>query len=220
MEFEYNLDNHFIKLSNKKNVIIKTWSEILGTIRFQLIQDNDQHLSDIDQIIGFCETVDSNAFKPFQRKDFSPTNARLINSFYDIADKIVDELKKLNLADTTGYKSTAQRYGYTRYFRIETMRISLNVRFDFWDKMADTPFWIGFYDDATSVGHWIQTEYFKKETKNIASRFSIMTHEPNKNELYIPIFPVVEQTEDVVVRNIVEQIILLNNELNEKRINR
>jgi len=218
MEFETNLDNHFIKLSNNKNVIVKTWSEILGVIRFQLIQDNDQYLSDIDQIIGFCETVDSNAFLPFQRKDFSPSNAKRINSFYDIADKVVDELKKCELADTTNLNATPQKYGYTRYFRIGTMGISLNVRFDFWEKIADTPFWLCFRDDINGK-NWIHTDYFKKETKIIASKFSIITYENSKKDLFLPVFPVVEQTEDVVVKNIVEEIIKLYNELNEKRLN-
>lgn len=216
LEYESNPNSHFIKLANNKSVVIKKWDEILGAIRLQLIQDNDQYLSDIDQIIGFCETVDSNAFTPFQREDFSPSNAKRINSFYDIADKIIDELKKLNLADTKGLKTTPQKYGYTRYFKIGTMRISLNVRFDFWEKRADTPFWLGFYDDIASDGTWIQTDDFKKETKNIVSKISIITYEPNKNELFIPVFPVVEQTEDIVVKNIAEQIIQLNGELNEK----
>ena len=120
-KYESNPNSHFIKLANNKNIVIKTWNEILGTIRLQLIQDNDQYLSDIDQIIGFCETVDSNSFLPFQSKDFSPSNAKRINSFYDIADKVIDELKKRELADTTNLNATPQKYGYTRYFKIGTM---------------------------------------------------------------------------------------------------
>ena len=218
MEFENIPDNHFIKLSNNKNVIVKTWSEILGTIRFQLIQDNDRYLSDIDQIIGFCETVDNNSFMPFQRKDFSPSKAKRINSFYDIADKVIDELKKCELADTTNLNATPQKYGYTRYFKIGTMGISLNVRFDFWEKIADTPFWLCFKDDTTNGKNWIQNDYFRKEMKIIASKSSIITYENSKKDLFLPVFPVIEQTEDVVVKNIVEEIIKLYNELNEKRI--
>ena len=216
MEFESILDRHFIKLSNNKNVVVKSWSEILGTIKLQLIQDNDQYLSDIDQIIGFCETVDNNAFRPFKREDFSPSNAKRISSFYDIADKVIDELKKRALADTTNLNATPQKYGYTRYFKIGTMGISLNVRFDFWEKIADTPFWLLFKDDTTNGKNWIQNDYFKKVTKIIASKQSIITYESNKN-LFLPVFPVIEQTEDIVVKNIVEEIIKLNNELNEKR---
>jgi len=215
LKAESNTNNHFIKLDNNKNLVVKTWNEILGTIRIQLIQDNDQNLlSDLDQIIGLCETVDNNSFLPFQSEDFSPSNAKRINSYYDLADKVIDELKKLELADTTNLKSTPQKYGYSRYFKIGTMGISLNVRFDFWEKVADTPFWLSFKDDITSGKNWVQNEIFKTETKNIASKRSITTYENNKRELFLPIFPVLEQTEDIVVRNIVEQIIKLNNQLN------
>jgi len=217
LEFESNPDSHFIKLAKNKSVVVKTWNEILGTIRLQLVQDNDQYLSDIDQIIGFCETVDSNAFMPFQREDFSPSKAKRINSFYDIADKVISELEKRGFANTTGLKTTPQRCGYTRYFKMGTMASALNVRFDYWEKVADTPFWFCFYGNTTKGDKWIQNEHFKKEIKNIASKYSVITYESNKKELFLPIFPVVEQTEDVVVRNIVEEIIKLNNELNENR---
>ena len=94
------------------------------------------------------------------------------------------------------------------------------MRFDFWEKVADTPFWLSFKDDTTSGKNWILNDYFKRESKIIASKSSIITYEPNKKELFIPVVPIVEQTEDIVVSNIVEQIIQLNNELNEKRMNK
>ena len=215
LEFESNLDNHFIKLADNKCVVVKNWTEFLGTIRLQLIQDNDKYLSDIDQIIGFCETVDSNAFMPFQSKDFSPSNAKLVNSFYDIADKVIDELKKRELADTTNLNATPQKYGYTRYFKIGTMGISLNVKFDYWEKIADTPFWLCFYGEFAKGERWIQKEDLKKTIKNAVLKFSITTYENSKKELYLPIFPAVEQTEDVVVKNIVEEIVKMNSELNK-----
>jgi hypothetical protein len=206
LDFDSNPNGYSIKLANDKSVVVKTWNEILGAIRLQLIQDNDQYLSDIDQIIGFCETVDSNAFMPFHSKDFSPSNAKRINSFYDIADKVINELRKHKMADTTRLKATPQRNGYSRYFRIDKLGVALNVRFDFWEKVADTPFWIYFGWDHQ------RDEHLKKLIKIIASKRSIITYE-NNNNLYLPLFPVVEQTEDIVVKNITEQIISLYKEL-------
>jgi len=211
LEFESNSESHFIQFVNNKSLVVKTWNEILGAIRLQLIQDNDQYLSDIDQIIGFCETVDSNAFMPFQCSDFSPSNAKRINSYYDITDKVVDELKKRGLANTTGLKTTPQKYGYTRYFRIGTTPVALHVRFDFWEKVSDTPFWVYF--------NWAHDEHYKKLMKIIASKRSVITYESN-NILYLPIYPLVEKTEDIVVKDIVEQIVQINNELNETRTDR
>ena len=210
---QINNDNHSFKLDDNKTLIVKNWQEILGILRIQLVQDNEQTLlSDIDQIIGLCETIDNNSFLPFQSEDFAPSFAKRINSYYDLADKVIDELKKRNLADTTNLNSTPQKYGYTRYFKIGTLGFSLNVRFDFWERIADTPFWLNIKDDTTGK-FWVHNETFKSLTKNIASKKSIITYENNKRELFIPIFPLLDKTEDAVVNDITDKIVELKNEL-------
>ncbi len=213
LKYEINIENHSINIDTNKNIIVKTWDEILGIIRIHLVQENEQILlSDLDQIIGLCDTIDNNSFQPFQSEDFSPSFAKRINSYYDLTDKVVDELKKRNLADTTNLNSTPQKYGYTRYFKLETLGISLNVRFDIWERIADTPFWLSIKDDTTGK-FWIQNESFKFKTKTIVSKFSITTYENNKKELFIPIFPLLDKTEDIVINDIVNQILRLKNEL-------
>ena len=214
-----NNQNHSVSFDNDKTLIVKAWQEILGMIRINLIQDNDQVLlSDIDQIIGLCETIDNNSFQPYQSEDFSPSIARKINSYYELTDKIIDELKKRGLADTTGLNATPQKYGYTRYFRFGTLGISLNVRFDLWERIADTPFWLCI-KDATIGNHWVQTEQFKSHTKNLANKFSLLAYENNKRELLLPVFPVTNKTEDIVINDITDQIIKMANGQMEERTN-
>ncbi|MFZ4740907.1 MAG: hypothetical protein ACOYLE_07055 [Bacteroidales bacterium] len=212
---EIKYENHSFKLDDNKTLLVKTWGEILGIIRLQLVQDNEQTLlSDIDQLIGLCETIDNNSFQPYQSEDFAPAFAKRINSYYDLVDKVIDELKKRNLADTTNLNSAPQKYGYTRYFKIDNFGCSLNVRFDFWERVADTPFWLSIKDDTTGK-LWIQNETFKALIKSIASKKSILTYENNKRELFIPIFPLLDKTEDIVVNEITDKIIKINTELKE-----
>jgi len=214
-----NNQNHSVSFNNDKKLIVKTWQEILGIIRINLVQDNEQVLlSDIDQIIGLCETIDNNAFQPYQSEDFSPSIARKINSYYDLADKVINELKKRGLADTTNMNATPQKYGYTRYFKSGTLGISLNVRFDFWERIADTPFWLSVKDD-TMGKYWVQTEQFKSQTKNLASKLSILSYENTKRELFLPIFPLTDQTEDIVINDITNQIINIVNGQTKERPN-
>lgn len=214
-----NNQNHSVSFDNDKTLIVKAWQEILGMIRINLIQDNDQVLlSDIDQIIGLCETIDNNSFQPYQSEDFSPSIARKINSYYELTDKIIDELKKRGLADTTGLNATPQKYGYTRYFRFGTLGISLNVRFDLWERIADTPFWLCI-KDATIGNNWVQTEQFKSHTRNLANKFSLLAYENNKRELLLPVFPVTNKTEDIVINDITDQIIKMANGQMEERTN-
>jgi hypothetical protein len=205
--------NHSFSLNNQK-LIVKTWNEILQAIRLQLAQANEQTLlSDIDQVIGLCETIDNNSFQPYQSEDFSPNIAKKINSYYDLTDKVIDELKKRGLADTSYLNAAPQKYGYTRYFKMGTMGLSLNVRFDFWEKIADTPFWLCLKDDTTDGKNWKQTEPFKSKIKNAVIKNSVIPYESNKRELFIPVYPIMDKTEDLVINDIANQIVKLTDEL-------
>jgi len=219
IEFEtYNNTKHAFSVKhNQKSqkLIVRTWKEILQPIRLSLAQTDEQvSLSDITQIIGFCETIDNNSFQPYQDEDFAPSIAKKINSYYDIADKVVDELKKRDLADTTDLKATPQKYGYTRYFKMQaTIGCSLNVRFDFWEKFADTPFWLCLKDDISDGRNWTQTEPFKEKTKTAVAKAAVIPYENNKRELFVPIYPLTDKTEDIVIEDMANQIVKLTDEL-------
>ncbi|MDZ4745688.1 MAG: hypothetical protein SGJ05_06765 [bacterium] len=202
-------ENHSISFDGNKHLIVKTWNEILNTIRTQLIQENDSVLlSDVNQIIGLCEAIDSNSFQPFQTEEFAPRVAKRINSYNDLIDKVVDELKKRNLADTQSLNATPQRNGYTRYFRMASLGFSLSVRFDLWERYADTPFWLNIKDQLDG-SVWVMTDSFKLKMKTTLAKLSVNIYERTRGELMIPLFPLMDKTEDVVVSEISDQILKL-----------
>lgn len=216
VDFQPNFSNNTFVFQNNQHLIVKTWQEVLGSIRIQLVQDSEHVLlSDIDQIIGLCELIDSNAFLPYQSEDFAPAIAKKINSYYDLTDKVVDELKKRGLADTANLNATPQKYGYTRYFKIFDFGLALNVRFDFWEKVADTPFWLCIKDDTSGKG-WIQNEYCKTLIKSFAVTNSLVFYETPKRELHTALFPLLNQTEDCLVNDFAAQIVAIVSHLNEK----
>ena len=113
--FSPNPETHSITFQGNKHISVKTWDSVLATVRDHLVQSNETLLiSDIDQIRGFYDTIDSNSFLPLQDDDLSPKNARRINSFYELLAKVVDELRKRGILDTQGLTSTGQRRGYTQ----------------------------------------------------------------------------------------------------------
>lgn len=218
INFEVNNDaNHSFNISHdqkKQKLTVKTWDEILQPIRQSLEESDEQMLlSDINQIIGFCETIDNNSFLPYQNEDFAPSIAKRINSYYDLVDKVIDELTKRGEADTTYLKGYPQRYGYTRYFKIGTIGLSLSVRFDFWEKIADVPFWLYLCDDTTNNSNWKQTDPFRAKVKKTIVKDFVISYENNKRELFVPIYPLVDKTEDIVIGRMADQIVKLMSEL-------
>ncbi|MEC5396193.1 hypothetical protein, partial [Bergeyella sp. RCAD1439] len=68
---------------NNKHILIQSWNEVLEPIKNLLKENQDERLvSDVDQIIGFCEVIDKNSFIPLTENDLSPEIGRRINSYY------------------------------------------------------------------------------------------------------------------------------------------
>jgi hypothetical protein len=88
------------------------------------------------------------------------------------------------------------------------MGISLNVKLDLWSNWADTPFWISIADDALTF-NWKLTLEFKNKLINIASQLGIGYHQTSANFFFLPLFPLIDKTEDIVIDDMIKQIIRL-----------
>ena len=166
-DIETDPENLKIKVNQtNKFILIKEWNKVLNAIRLEFSQENNQTLiSDIDQIIGFCETIDNNSFQPIIDSDLSPSIPKKINSYYDIVDKVVDEIKnRIKNASTKGLQKTPQKYGYCRYFSIQDYGMGMWLKMDLWSEYADTPFWISIVETRNG---WTSTEKFKGIVKRL-----------------------------------------------------
>jgi hypothetical protein len=207
----YNKNNNGFEVEEKKYIFVIDWQYILEMIKQTLTENNEIKLvSDIDQIIGFCEIIDNNTFLPIQDYDLSPSIARRIGSYYDLIDKIYDKLQKEIKAYKGTLKATGQRFGYTQYFMINEYCITLELHFSFWQKIADTPFWIAIRPEWSKP----QPIDFRDKLKKLSAKTNIKIYENDFNDLlYFALKPKLNEIEDVVVTDIANQIIMIMNEL-------
>jgi len=208
-------DNQKIKIFNSnKFVLVKSWNEILNAVKSELIQENNQTLlSDIDQIIGFCDTIDNNSFQPIIDDDLSPSIPKKIMSYYDIVDKVVDEIKnKREDASTKGLNRTRHRFGYRRYFSIKNYGFGIDLELSLWAKEADTPFWLSVSFIEKDNKNWSRTSKFNHECKKIADKFNLHFVERN-NDTLLSLTPKLDVTEDEVISDLVDKIEEIFNEL-------
>ena len=216
-DIETDTENRGIKINQtNKFILIKSWNEILNAIKSELLQEKNQALiSDIDQIIGFCETIDNNSFQPIIDDDLSPGIAKKINSYYDIVDKVVDEIKnRIKNASTKGLQKTPQKYGYRRYFSIQDFGMGMDLKMDFWARYADTPFWFSIVE--TKEG-WTSTEKFKRNCEKIAFKQNHKFVEIN-DEIFFSLRPKLSETEDIVINDLADQIELIYKEIERTAI--
>jgi len=191
-------------VNSNKFVLVKSWNEILNAVKSELIQENNQTLiSDIDQIIGFCDTIDSNSFQPIIDSDLSPSIPRKLISYYDIVDKTVDEIKnRVKNSTTKGLNKTRHKYGYRRYFSIDNYGFGLDFEIQLWAKYADSPFWLTIVDDKSS---WLGSDELVRKCQKIAFKYKYAFIKRNK-EILFALSPLLNETEDRVINDLSNRI--------------
>lgn len=202
-----------IKSSNQ-HIFIKSWNEVLNSIKSKIEQTNNiALLSDLNQIIGLCETIDQNSFQPIIDKDLSPKIPKNINSYYEIIDKVVDELKNRNKGiSTKKLLKSPQRYGYHRYFSTKELGMNFALKFDLWEKCADTPFWfsIGNVTDK----NWLPSEKLLQSIESLCVKRNLtLVPYANNKGFFMSIKPILFKTEDIVIRNLADKIEMIIEEL-------
>jgi hypothetical protein len=216
---KFESDENLLKfeLDNNKYILIQSWIEILNPIKTILkVNNQDNLVSDIDQIIGFCEIIDKNSFLPLNDKDLSPEIGRKIASYYELTDEVISELSKSKYYKqeklTEGKPS--KEFGYYKYRLYDGYAISFGLNFGYWAKFADTPFWL-------RISEWPsfkQNFELKNKIKNISSIISKPIFESDSNELFFPIYPIKYNDKCNVIKNIIGQIDEIFNELRKINI--
>lgn len=200
----YDTSDTSIEIDGQKHIFITDWSTVLDAVRQYLVQNSENTLvSDIDQIIGFCQIIDSNTFLPIQDSDLSPSVARRMSSYYALLDKVVDKLKAKIGISTKGLKATGQRFGYTRYFKVDDYTISLELHLLLWQNVADTPFWL------TVKENWKpQSVDFINKLKRISLETNIDLHRNSEGDTFcFALKPKTDEVEKIVIEDLVEKII-------------
>ena len=205
------IDKKYI-LDENKQIYITDWYTILELLKTHLTKNHEMLLvSDIDQLIGFCEIIDNYSFLPIIDKDLSPSIPKKINSYCDLLDKVIDKLKSDDNVNTDGLKATGQKYGYNRYVNVGDYGVSLEINFKMWEMVSDTPFW--FTVLSYRKGPWRQSSELKNKLKEISLKTKLKLFQNISENLSFALFPILNHVEDRVIEDIVEKINIIMEEL-------
>ena len=195
-KIEYNdSDEKLIRIGNK-NIIIYSWDTILNTLKNDIDNSEFDVLSDINQLKGLCEKIDSDSFLPITNEDLSPSIPRKILSYYRIIDKVIDKLSNEIGLSTKGLKTTPQQWGYTRYAFAENLTIRLDANLEFWSKHADTPIWIQISEE------WKATPTIVKMSHEIEKQYNLKNYADQNERPYYPIRLTMGEIEEKVIESI------------------
>ena len=131
-----------------KLLILASWDLLLERLAAAVSADS-QLASDIQQLSGFVEQQDLDAFQPIQREELSPALARRVRWINHLIDEVVAHGLEKGWMSTEGLKATPQRAGYGRYLRfVDDSGVRtpdscfLCVSLDYWATEGDTPLWL------------------------------------------------------------------------------
>jgi hypothetical protein len=219
--------NRSFTISNNettKKLIIKSWNDILEPIK-NAVSGNYALSSDINQLIGLKEKIDTNIFIPYDAADFSPEMGKKICSYSELVDRVLDKMGDIvdnkSLQGKSGsLMSTGQQFGYTRYFRMnEKFICALHVLFDTWQADAGTFFW--FASGSSKIiedgGGGIANDWIERIALEFVPQRRCYPHPDTKFRLrsFLPIFAPIDKYEDEVIDNMAEQLRKIAKHLDE-----
>ena len=200
-------DNLILKLilENGQQILVQSWNEILEPIK-EVLKENNQYrlVSDIDQIIGFCEVIDSNSFIPLSDNDLSPEIGKKVSSFYLLVDEVINELSKdehYKQEKLTEGKPKKEA-GYYKYRYFKNYGLTFGLNFNYWTQFADTPFWL----KITEID-FNQSENLKFSLRKISGNLPNQIFENNQDLIIYPIYPQKFADKDQVVKYMTKQIV-------------
>ena len=155
------IDDYCIKVDGI-NLAIITWTEIIELLKQVASSVAVGFSSDIAQLEGYCEQLDSEAFIPFSAEDLSAEMANKGERYYQVVDEVIELFcaDKNYRTSKKGVKATGYRKGYTRSLYIDDLTFTLNYDRDMWrnPENIETPFWIAIRNED-----WDQDEKMIKK---------------------------------------------------------
>ncbi len=135
-----------------------TWGEVIEVLRRVASAEVYEALSDIEQLSGFCNMMDQNAFIPFSDEELGPETARREDRYYQVVDSLVNKIASAKEVETSlkGVRATPFWSGYSRAVSINGYWCVISYERRLWENsLAEVPFWVAIRDSE-----WKQPESF------------------------------------------------------------
>ena len=142
------VDNHCVSV-NGVHMAIVTWAEVIETLYSVATATSSAYLSDIQQLKGFCEQMDSDAFIPFVPEDLTADKAISMERYFAVVDEVYDLLwADQNISTSAMGKAASYRTGYERKMRIDDIPVFFSFDRGMWktNTSLESPFWVAIGD--------------------------------------------------------------------------
>ena len=147
----------------ERYLLMVSWRSLLDSL-LSSTRDDPPVQSDLLQLKGLTELMDSEAFLPLKKEDFSPEIPRRHQQFVQLVMNATRELRDHGKVVSWTGPIASSYNSIGRYLTISDTTGWLGVHFDLWGRgnTEDTPLWLQLYelpgDALAHVGHIMQLE--------------------------------------------------------------
>ena len=191
---------------NGIRMTILSWEEIIADLTQTANSVEKSSLADIEQLSGYCEQIISESFTPFKEEEIGAYEAKKYERLMYVLDRVVDSFVADSnyKVETKGLNASAWRHGYTRYFVLDGLAISLMLHLQNWmdDKYVDTPYWISFKIIADKG--WKLPESFLGKVSQIKHSRKVVTKDSINLAIDVPCGVLEDDAVEAIKQQIVE----------------
>ena len=186
-------------------LMLTSWRALLNVMRAAVEAEGDQNtLSDIEQLFGLCERMDSEAFLPLRSEELSSGIGKRLTQYPDLVDRVTETLFAEGLISLKGLKATSIRDGYGRYMVMHDFGCMLQFNTRLWGKYRETPIWLNVMD--TGGKHWSYSERIRERLISLEAEEPTRLILENGKWTFIPLYMPVNEEKDRVVESLVRQM--------------
>jgi len=131
-----------------RRLMLTSWAALLDLMATHANSAADRATeSDISQLRGLTDRMDSDAFLPWRSEDLGPEFARRLLGLITLIDEATDRGCAVGFLDTRGKLKSPRYEGYGRYLKIGGVDAWFGFILDGWAVHGSTPLWLLFTSD-------------------------------------------------------------------------
>lgn len=182
---------------------IASWRSVLAFL-LRVLETEGQYaaISDIQQLQGLCNRMDSHAFLPLRSEELTGNIGQRINQYCHLVDDLTETLVANKIASVKGLRSSAGFGWYGRYLRLNGIVCLLQFSANLWANYRSTPLWLRIYGIEWRYSAASREALARLEIEDPPRLIVI-----NNEELEVPLFMPLEEERDKVAAVLYNQII-------------
>ena len=137
--------------TNGHTMMMTSWRAVLEQMESRAGNAGDSGVvTDISQLRGLTERMDTDAFLPIHHNEFGQEIPRRMLNLVNLVDDATQRVIANGWGDASNLRATPQWYGYGRYFRLHDVVVwfGIDISSWAWAESGHTPLWLGPSDSS------------------------------------------------------------------------